>query len=68
MLWMLAREVRRMRGEDLRTQPWDVMMDLFLVREQTDEQQNLEAEGQEAVFDHGVADAGKSNLDNGLSG
>ncbi len=60
MLWMLAREVRRMRGQDLRTQPWEVMMDLFLVRDQTEEnQEGAEGEAQETAFEQVAADAGK---------
>ncbi len=60
MLWMLAREVRRMRGQDLRTQPWEVMMDLFLVRDQTEEnQEGAEGEAQETAFEQVPADAGK---------
>ena len=59
MLWMLAREVRRMRGQDLRSQPWDVMMDLFLMRETTDENpEDAEGEAQEVPFEKGTDDAG----------
>jgi len=34
MLWFLAREVLRMRGTLSRTEPWDVMCDLFFYRDQ----------------------------------
>jgi small subunit ribosomal protein SAe len=34
MLWFLAREVLRLRGSLLRTEPWDVMPDLFFYRDQ----------------------------------
>lgn len=60
---MLAREVRRMRGLDPRSQPWDVMMDLFLMREHVDEApEGTEGETQEAPFEQGTADAGKFSL------
>jgi small subunit ribosomal protein SAe len=34
MLWFLAREVLRIRGSLSRTEPWDVMCDLFFYRDQ----------------------------------
>lgn len=34
MLWFLAREVLRLRGTLARTEPWDVMPDLFFYRDQ----------------------------------
>lgn len=34
MLWFLAREVLRLRGTLARTEPWDVMCDLFFYRDQ----------------------------------
>jgi len=33
MLWMLAREVLRMRGTLSRNQPWEVMVDMYFYRE-----------------------------------
>lgn len=40
--WMLAREVRRMRGEDVRTLGWNVMVDMFRYRDPVQEQQEVE--------------------------
>ena len=33
MYWLLAREVQRMRGLLQRSQPWNVMVDLFMYRD-----------------------------------
>jgi len=33
MYWLLAREVQRMRGSISRSEPWNVMVDLFMYRE-----------------------------------
>jgi len=58
MWWMLAREVRRMRGDDLRSQPWAVMMDLFLMRELAeDSQETAEATNAEAAYEQPSGDA-----------
>nr|CAX71606.1 stubarista [Schistosoma japonicum] len=40
--WFLAREVRRIRGEDTRLQQWSVLPDLFLYRDPNEEEQNVE--------------------------
>ena len=37
MLWFLAREVLRIRGTLSRTEPWDVMCDLFFYRDQEEQ-------------------------------
>ena len=46
MLWFLAREVLRLRGQLGRSEPWDVMPDLFFYREPEEaakeEQQQVE--------------------------
>jgi len=42
MFWLLAREVLRLRGQLSRSQPWDVMVDLFFWRS-VDEQAKLAA-------------------------
>jgi len=39
MYWLLAREVLRMRGEIQRDRAWDVMVDLFLLRDTDDQPQ-----------------------------
>lgn len=33
MYWLLAREVQRMRGLLQRSQPWNIMVDLFMYRD-----------------------------------
>jgi len=44
MYWLLAREVLRLRGAITRTQPWDIMVDLFFYRppEETSEKKTEE--------------------------
>lgn len=42
--WLLAREVRRIRGEDVRSQPWSVWPDLFLYRDTTQQEKVDEPE------------------------
>jgi small subunit ribosomal protein SAe len=50
MLWFLSREVLRIRGQISRTEPWDVMPDLFFYREPEEaakeEQQHVETHEQ----------------------
>lgn len=43
MWWLLAREVRRMRGDTPRTIDWDVMPDLYFFREETKEEEEEQA-------------------------
>lgn len=42
LYWMLAREVKRIRGEVVRDHPWETKVDLFIYRdpEEMDEQEN----------------------------
>jgi small subunit ribosomal protein SAe len=56
MYWLLAREVQRMRGLLQRSQPWDIMVDLFMYRdleevekEQADQAAELAAAAEAAV-------------------
>lgn len=45
LYWLLAREVKRMRGQLVRSVQWEVMVDLFMYRdpEEVEKQQKLEA-------------------------
>jgi len=49
MLWFLAREVLRLRGTLVRTEPWDVMPDLFFYRDQEEIVKEEPAQVAEAV-------------------
>jgi small subunit ribosomal protein SAe len=51
LYWLLAREVLRLRGTINRSQPWDVMVDLFFYRdpEEVEAQAKEEAAGREVV-------------------
>ena len=51
LYWMLAREVLRLRGTINRSQPWDVMVDLFFYRdpEEVEQQAKEEAAAREAA-------------------
>ena len=44
LYWMLAREVLRLRGTINRTQPWDVMVDLFFYRDPEEVEQQAKDE------------------------
>jgi len=69
MLWFLAREVLRLRGTLSRTEPWDVMCDLFFYRDQeesTKEEAAAPAEQQEQ-FDANQAPAGEGDWDQGTT-
>jgi len=43
MYWLLAREVQRMRGSISRSEPWNVMVDLFMYREMEEVEKAQEA-------------------------
>jgi small subunit ribosomal protein SAe len=40
MWWMLAREVRRLKGLESRSKEWDVMVDLFLYRDPEEQEKS----------------------------
>lgn len=46
--WLLAREVQRLRGVLTRSEPWSVMVDLFMYREPEDVEKAKEAEAANA--------------------
>jgi len=46
MYWLLAREVQRMRGLLPRSQPWNVMVDLFMYRDLEEVEKEQEAQAQ----------------------
>jgi len=46
MYWLLAREVQRMRGLLARSQPWNVMVDLFMYRDLEEVEKEQEAQAQ----------------------
>lgn len=54
MYWLLAREVLRMRGAILRSEPWNVMVDLFMYRDPESVNETEEAAAEpEAVQETG---------------
>lgn len=59
--WLLAREVLRLRGSISRTEPWNVMVDLFIHRNVNDlKQQEEEAEKAAAETTETAAPAGET--------
>lgn len=66
MLWFLAREVLRMRGTLSRTEPWDVMCDLFFYRDQEEsaKEEVVAAPEQHEPFDPSQGQVGEGEWDN----
>jgi len=57
MYWLLAREVQRMRGLISRSEPWNVMVDLFMYRE-IEEVEKAQEQAALAAADGAPADTG----------
>jgi len=49
MFWILSREVLRLRGQLSRSQPWDIMVDLFFWRSVEEQARLAQADAQAAV-------------------
>ena len=62
MYYMLAREVLRLRGTITRSQPWDVMVDMFFYRD-LEEAETGAAGNAEEADGFNTAAAGESNWD-----
>jgi len=54
MYWLLAREVQRMRGLLSRSQPWNVMVDLFMYRDLEEVEKEQEAAAAAAVTEEAM--------------
>ncbi|PVU95734.1 hypothetical protein BB561_001623 [Smittium simulii] len=64
--WMLAREVLRIRGTIKRTEPWNVMVDMFFYRdpEEVEKDQEVSGDGDKIEYNdaQGAADSGDWNV------
>jgi len=70
MLWFLSREVLRLRGTLSRTEPWDVMCDLFFYRDQEEaakEEPTVQAGEQPEQFDANQGQAAEGDWDQGTT-
>lgn len=55
MYWMLAREVLRLRAQVSRSEPWEIMVDLFMYRDPEEAEKQAEAAAAELVVDDSAA-------------
>jgi small subunit ribosomal protein SAe len=60
VLWLLTREVLRLKGELLRVQEWKVLPDLFFYRDQNDEREIQNQIGKEGAEGEAFAPAGEA--------
>jgi len=60
MYWLLAREVQRMRGLLQRSQPWNVMVDLFMYRDLEEVEKEQAAQNESGGADSSNAPAATS--------
>jgi small subunit ribosomal protein SAe len=56
MYWLLAREVLRMRGQVSRSEPWNVMVDLFIYRDPEEAEAAVDVVEAAAVVDEPTVD------------
>jgi small subunit ribosomal protein SAe len=55
LYWLLAREVLRLRGTIPRSEPWNVMVDLFTFREPDEVEKKEEEHGPQGQIEHEVS-------------